>query len=288
VREGDAITQFYDPMVAKLIVHGADRGEAVRRLRAALDDYQLVGVRSNLELLRAIAANPRFAAGEVDTGFIAREADDLFGASEGSHDLVLAAATVSWISDLRASAPKAASPWDVADAWRINEDGYQDFSFWRENQQVSVRAHVLGRATARLDLASGIRLAAWAEDADGLALRLDGVLQRVTVVRQGSMFTVVIAGRNHVLHAIDPWAPPAFGEAVDDRVTAPIPARVARVLVEAGDAVLKGEPLLVLEAMKMEITLSAPMDAVVAEMRFKLDDMVDEGTVLVTFVAGGG
>jgi 3-methylcrotonyl-CoA carboxylase alpha subunit len=93
-----------------------------------------------------------------------------------------------------------------------------------------------------------------------------------------------MAGRNHALVELNPLAPPRTESAGADRVTAPIPARVTRVLVAAGDVVARNEPLLVLEAMKMEITLRAPIAGTVAQVPHAVGEMVEEGTELVTFV----
>ncbi len=117
-----------------------------------------------------------------------------------------------------------------------------------------------------------------------MVLRVDGVLHKLRVIRQGEELVVIIAGRNHVLRQLDPLAPPRQESTGDDRVTAPIPARVSRVLVKPGDVVRKGAPLLVLEAMKMELTLSAPVAGTVEAVRPAVDEMVEEGTELVTFV----
>jgi 3-methylcrotonyl-CoA carboxylase alpha subunit len=281
VCEGDWITPYYDPMIAKLIVHGADRAEAVGRLRGALDAYEIVGVQSNLGLLRAIAAHEDFAEGGVDTGFIARENAALFAPWPAQAHKVLAAATLAWIVDIQRSAGN--SPWGVADAWRMNGEGTHSFMFMLGTETISVRAVVGAEPDVRLDLPGGTRVAA----ADGDFLRLDGVRHRARVVRHEGLFTVIIDGRNTMLRPIDPWAPPASDEAADDRLTAPIPARVARVLVQAGDYVRKGAALVVLEAMKMELTLSAPMDAIIETVRFGVDNMVTEGAVLVTLAGAG-
>jgi 3-methylcrotonyl-CoA carboxylase alpha subunit len=264
-------------MIAKLIVHGADRAAAVRQLQTALDAYEIVGVQSNLGLLRAIAAHEAFAVGGVDTGFIARESAALFAPHAAQTDLVLAAATLAWIADIQGSASN--SPWDLADAWRMNGEGSQNFLFLLGTDQCAVRA-VLGAGPGlHLNLPGGTKCA----ESDGDFLRLDGVRHRARVVRHNGLFTVIIDGRNTTLRPVDPWAPPALDEAADDRLTAPIPARVARVLVQAGDSVRKGAVLVVLEAMKMELTLSAPMDGIIEAVRFAADDMVTEGAVLVTF-----
>ena len=295
VREGDAITPYYDPMVAKLIVHGEDRAEALQRLAGALAQYEVVGVATNLGLLRAIALHPAFARAELDTGFIARHAE-LLMPTEDDDNFVWAAAALARLAGERARAAADAaasadpwSPWDVADAWRMNGDGYQDLLLRRDETLVTVRIHPLEEGACRLDLPRCSVRAEASEDADGeLRLRLDGVLRRVRVVRRGASLVVILGGRNHVVEIADPLAGPEGEEAGSDRLVAPIPARVARVLVRAGAEVRKGDPLVVLEAMKMEMTLTAPFEGRVACVHHAEDEMVEEGAELVTFAARAG
>ncbi|MBV9748655.1 MAG: ATP-grasp domain-containing protein [Acetobacteraceae bacterium] len=296
VRQGDAITPNYDPMIAKLIVWGEDRAAAVQRLAGALAEYEVVGVQTNLGLLRAIAASPAFAAADLDTGFIARHADELTLAAElpeAADTAVWVAAAMAVLADQRTGeAAQAAgsgdpwSPWGLADAWRLNGDGYQDFILRRGGDTVTLRAYPRVDGVFRLDLPAGSVHTEATEDEAGMALRVDGVLHRLRVVRQGEELIVILAGRNHVLRELDPLAPPRQDSAGDDRVAAPIPARVSRVLVKPGDAVRKGAPLLVLEAMKMELTLSSPVAGTVEAVRPAVDEMVEEGTELVTFARG--
>jgi len=296
VRQGDAITPNYDPMIAKLIVRGDDRAEALQRLTHALDAYEVVGVHTNLGLLRAIAAHPDFARAELDTGFIARHAEALLPAAsspETTDITIWAAGALAALADRRAAHAAASadpwSPWNAADAWRMNGDGYQDLMFRRRDEIVTLRAHPADPGPAdnhtyRLDLPGGsVQASAIEDDAAGMTLRVDGVLHRLRVVRHDAALVVILHGRNHILLPIDPLAPPSRDDVGSDLVTAPIPARVARILVEAGAKVRKGAPLVVLEAMKMELTLVAPADGTIATIRHAVDDMVEEGTELVTF-----
>jgi 3-methylcrotonyl-CoA carboxylase alpha subunit len=295
VRQGDQITPNYDPMIAKLIVWGEDRHAAVRRLAGALAEYEVVGVQTNLGLLRAIAGHPAFASAELDTGFIARHADVLLAAAppplpEVDDNTVWAAAALAVLAGQRAAKEAEArnsgdpwSPWAVADAWRMNGDGYQDLRFRRGEETVTLRTHPQADGSFRLDLPSGSVLADAVEGERGTDLRVDGVSHRLRVVRRGEELTVILAGQNHVLHQIDPLAPPRTEIAGDNRLSAPIPARVSRVLVQPGEAVKKGAVLVVLEAMKMELTLSAPRDGTIETVRHAAGDMVEEGTELITF-----
>ena len=275
VVQGDQITPNYDPMIAKLIVWGEDRPAAVRQLVAALAEYEVVGVTTNLGLLRAIAGHPAFAAAELDTGFIARHAGDLLPDAEPEADAaVWAAAALTVVRDQRAAIEAQAratgdpwSPWATVDAWRMNGDGYQDLRFRRgDAPPVTLRTRPQPDGSLRLDLPGGPVHAALFEDEAGPLLMLDGVSRRLRVVRRGAELTVILAGRNHALVVEDPLAPPRTETAGSDRVTAPVPGRVTRVLVAPGDVVAKNAALVVIEAMKMELTLRAPQDGTVAQV----------------------
>jgi 3-methylcrotonyl-CoA carboxylase alpha subunit len=297
VRPGDSITPYYDPMIAKLIVHGPTRAAAVRRLREALGEYEVVGVATNLGLLRAIAAHESFAAGDLDTRFIARHADQLLvprPASAAELEMVWAAGAARVLADERSalaesvSAADPWSPWGIADAWRMNGDGFQELVFRAGDESVTLRVHPRGDTRFSLATPTGTLDVEAVDDGPGssLSLRVGGVARRVRVVRRGSELTVFAGGVGRVVHVVDPLDPPARAAGGDDRLTAPIPARVARVLVAAGDAVRKGAALVVLEAMKMELTLSAPRDGIVGVVRHQTGEMVSEGTELITFVDG--
>ncbi|MGY4799825.1 acetyl/propionyl/methylcrotonyl-CoA carboxylase subunit alpha [Teichococcus aerofrigidensis] len=292
VRQGDSITPNYDPMIAKLVVRGEDRPAAVRRLAAALAEYEVVGLQTNLELLRAIAGHGAFAAAELDTGFIARHAAALMPVAAARTDdaIVWAAAALTALKDQQAASRAGDgdpwSPWAQADAWRMNGEGYQDLHIRQaDDERVAIRARPMAAGRYRLDLPGGPVTAELAEEQGESVLLLDGVARRLRVVRQGATLTVVLKGRNHVLEVVDPLAPPRTETAGNDRVRAPVPGRIARVLVRPGDVVAKNAPLVVIEAMKMELTLRAPMDGCVESVRHQAEEMVEEGTELVTFAA---
>ncbi|HTZ72236.1 MAG TPA: biotin carboxylase N-terminal domain-containing protein, partial [Acetobacteraceae bacterium] len=281
VSEDDAITPYYDPMIAKLIVHGPDRAAAVARLRAALDRCEVTGVRTNLDLLRAVAAEPDYADAVVDTGFIARHPNVLEPPAAADAQVVLAAAALDALSShhgtIHAADPH--SPWAIADAWRLNGEGYQDFSLLLNGTRHAARAHARSDGTWRLTI-SGQDVLASLEN--GL-LRLDGVLHRLRVLPAPEGRTVVLRGRNYEVGVIDPLAPPRTERRAEGKLTAPIPARVTRVGVAVGDAAPKGSILLTLEAMKMELSVTAPFDGVVKHLPVAVGDMVAEGSVLVEF-----
>jgi len=279
VRAGDEITPYYDPMIAKLIVWGETREAARHRLAAALGAYEVVGVRTNLALLRSVAGHAAFAAAALDTGFLITHAETLAepSLSSGARAVALAAACLALLPEAAVSD----DPWACPDGFQVNGVGHVDLHLAEGDVTHVIRATPEG-AGFRLALPDGAALVR--REAGGL--RLEGAKHPVCVVRDGGALTVVIGGRNHALRVIDPLAPPPRAAADDGSLAAPIPARIARILVAPGDVVAKGAALLVLEAMKMEITLAAPRDGVIAALLAAQGEMVREGAVLVRFEAG--
>ncbi len=278
VRQGDAIAPYYDPMIAKLIVWGPDRDAAARRLASTLRDYEVVGVSTNLALLRAIVSAPAFLSADLDTGFIGRHIRPEPDTAEPDAVSMVAVA-LTLLDGSRPGEP--ADPWDVADSFRVNLEG------WREIQLRFGGTTRTVRASPGPDIAYRLTVDghAWAARAVPGGVSLDGISHRVSVARRGDELTAIRDGRNAVFEVVDPLVPLGAKGSGDDRVVAPIPARVTQVLVAEGDVVTKGTPLIVLEAMKMEITLPSPRDGTIGVVRYAVGDMVEEGTDLVQFAA---
>ncbi|MBZ5575009.1 MAG: acetyl/propionyl/methylcrotonyl-CoA carboxylase subunit alpha [Acidobacteriia bacterium] len=288
VRSGDLISIHYDPMIAKLIVWGEDRAAAVQRLRRALADYEIAGVTTNLAFLAQVAAHPAYAAAKVDTGFIPRHAAELSPTALPVSREVLAAAVLSVLADERRSVEERAaasndpwSPWNQLTAWRMNSAGYLDLAFREGETVIAVRVYPQRDGSFRSDLPGG---SATLSAADG-GVRIDGVKTRATVVRHAGEFTVILDGVNRVLHLVDPLAPKGAEEEATGSLTAPMPGRIIQVLTRAGAEVKRGAGLLILEAMKMEYTITAPTDGVIKEVRYAPGDVVDEGAELIVFTS---
>jgi 3-methylcrotonyl-CoA carboxylase alpha subunit len=281
VRAGDAMTPNYDPMIAKLIVRGADRAEAVRRLGAALAQYEVAGMQTNLRLLRAIAAHPAFAAGALDTGFIADHAADLLKPSPEPSLLAVAAAICALLQPPATPDP---DPWAAGDSWRLNQEGFTTITLRGIAGEIVLRAR---RQDDRITLVRDGLTQSVVVQADGarLTLRLGGVSRVVTALRDAARIIVVAEGETHSFEIVDRLSPPIAATAGAGRVLAPIPGRIAAVLVRQGEAVRRGQPLVVLEAMKMELTLSAATGGTVATLRCAVGDMVEEGRELVDVTA---
>jgi 3-methylcrotonyl-CoA carboxylase alpha subunit len=289
VRAGDAIPVHYDPMIAKLIVHGADRDEAARRLGAALRDCEIVGVQTNLALLQAIAAYPSWRAGAFDTGFIARHAAELLALPKPSRAVLAAAVSYLLAEQRRHALARAAgsndpySPWAQANAWRLNGDGYQDFVLRTGDSALMLRAHLRGDGSFRLDLPDGAAEVSAVLDADGvLHLYMDGAAADLRVLRNGDDLAVLLGGACHLLTPVDPLAPAQIDRAGSDRVTAPMPGRIVE-LIAPGTSVRRGDVLVVMEAMKVQMRLPAPRDGTIAAVLCAPGDLVQDGAELLRF-----
>ena len=289
VRTGDVIPVHYDPMIAKIIAHGADREQARRRLLRALHATEVAGLRTNLPLLRAIAAHPGFAAADLDTGFIASHGDALLAPPAAAPRAALAAAVLRLLRDEPVTDPADPhSPWGLATAWRLNGEGWQDLRLLDGDATHEIRAH-LG-TTTRLDLPGGaglIEAVRW-EGKDGVGFALDGQRIRARVLRQGDALAVIRDGATHELRHADPRAPSGAADSAGGRVVAPMPGRVLQVLVAPGEAVARGAVLLVIEAMKVQMRIAAPAEGTVASIRCAVGDLVEDGAELVTLDAAAG
>ena len=288
VRQGDTVTPFYDPMIAKIIAWGEDRAAAVGRLRRALAETAVLGVGTNLDFLSRVAAHPEFMSGAVDTGFIERHRATLMPPRRPVPDTVLAAAA---LSRLRARADAAAatgsrsgdpfSPWARVDGWRLNGRGRQELVFRDGSEERLVCARHQARSWLlqfhdRTILAEGERRA----DAV-LSIVLDGVRKQMIVLDNGMQTAVFLDGESWQLSEIDPLAARIGEDPTAGRLTAPMPGRVTQLMVEPGVSVRRGQPLIVIEAMKMEHMVTAPADGVVEAVRFAAGDLVEEGAELI-------
>ncbi|WP_328728962.1 acetyl-CoA carboxylase biotin carboxylase subunit [Falsiroseomonas algicola] len=279
VREGDAVPIHYDPMLAKIIAAGPDRATALRRLSRALDAAAVAGIRSNLPLLRAIAAHPAFAAADLDTGFIARHAAALLPEAGPVPRAALAAAALRLLRDAEhRDAADPHSPWGSATAWRLNGDGYQDFQLIDGEAELGLRLHP-GHAIDFADGSAALDAPSW--DGDALSFTLDGRAIRATVARDGDLLMVVLGGATHDLRHRDPRAPSGEEQAGGGRILAPMPGRILQLLAAPGDRVARGAVLLVMEAMKVQMRITAPVAGTVAALRCTAGDLVEDGAELV-------
>ncbi|MGQ9365826.1 acetyl-CoA carboxylase biotin carboxylase subunit [Azospirillum sp. A39] len=286
VRQGDQVSMFYDPMIAKLIVWDETRDAALRRLRTALAAYEVVGVTTNVAFLGAIAAHPAFRAMEIDTGFIDRHRDTLVPppAPVPAPGLVLAALSVLLARGAAAAHPSGDphSPWRLVNGWRLNDDNHHDLRFQDGDSSRAVTLHFRPDGyEVELEGQAAVRVQRVRCEGGELSAVIDGVRVRATVVRQGYELTILSDGAVWRLTLDDPTARGADAEGGSGRLTAPMPGTVVRVLVGEGQAVERGTPLMLLEAMKMEHTITAPGRGTVTAVNYAAGDQVSEGVELL-------
>ncbi len=289
VVEGDTVTIFYDPMIAKLIAFGADRGQALARLEEALADCEIVGPKSNIAFLERLVRHPVVREGRIDTGYLDRHLDEVLSPlpPPGPRELALAACAVLLAQEDDADAAAAASsepgsPWALADGWRLGHAGERLLVLEGEGQRSEVHASgSAGRYRLR-----GEGFSAEIEGArrtgDGLSLRLDGKGLRLRARVEGDRVLLHDAGRRLSLRQVPPFRfEGQAGADLGNRLLAPMPGRVVLVQAEVGAAVSEGQALVVMEAMKMELTLRAPRDGTVRELRAAAGDFVEADAILL-------
>ncbi|GJH06844.1 acetyl/propionyl/methylcrotonyl-CoA carboxylase subunit alpha [Paraburkholderia terrae] len=283
VREGDTITPFYDPMIAKLIVHGASREEALKRMSQALRGCEVVGPHTNVEFLQRIVASVPFSTGDLDTGLIERHHDALFAPVEKPFIEGLALACGALLTR-EGGVEHDASPWDALSHWRLN-GGYTQALNWRDVEKEAAFTVVFSRDGETRTLTHDGRTEPfkWWTGAGkheyGATIGDAHVTGRVFV--DGDTFHVFCRGEALAFEWQNLLAHAADAEHGEGRLTAPMPGKVIAVLVEQGAVVEKGQPLIVMEAMKMEHTIGAPTAGKVAEVLYAVGDQVADGAQLL-------
>ncbi len=290
VVEGDTVTIFYDPMIAKLIVHDSDRPRALARLREALAQCVIRGPKSNIGFLERLIRHPAVVEARIDTGYLDRHLDEFLAPAAPAPGLLLAAATLQLLRQEAAAntaaigSSDATSPWASADGWRLGHAGQRRLAFADGGEtRIELTAH--GHAgDYRIALAndthaiSGARL-----DGDALSLRIDGGMRRFRALHDGDDVLVHDGDARLRLRAEPMYRRNAGADTTaDSRLRAPMPGRVVLVQAKPGDAVAAGDVVLVLEAMKMELALKAPRDGVIAEVRAQAGEFVEADAVLAT------
>jgi len=289
VRAGDEVSPYYDPMLAKLVVHGDDRAAACTALLAALAGCEVVGVATNIAFLERIVAHEAFASGRVDTGLIDKHRAALFPAPGPTPRRTLVVAAAAEYARLAANAEATAaasqdphSPWQVPDAF-WNGIGTHAIPWTFADGEARHAVTVRPRAAHTVDIELDGRTSVVQSRARGdrLDIDADGARFVATVVAAGDDRWVFAPGARRRLVLVDPLAHAGEEEAHGGHLAAPMSGTVVAVMVKPGDAVAKGAPLVVLEAMKMEHTIAAPAAGVVTAVHFGVGDRVAEGADLV-------
>ncbi|RXZ31097.1 ATP-grasp domain-containing protein [Oxalobacteraceae bacterium CAVE-383] len=312
-RQGDAISAFYDPMIAKLIVWGEHRDAALAAMAAALNACQIAGLATNIGFLQRLVACDAFAGADLDTGLIARNEAALFGASTLAPLPALALAAVALMENERERQASAdGDPWAAADGWRLHARLRRGLEWIDETGTQTPGQGLAGRLSVRYGDAGwlmreeGVMTMDPADGADGdtagatehtvrllqrdgadLRILLDGLPIAGSVLQDGDTTKIFCRAGHFTLRYADPLADAGAdaGAGAAGGLTAPMPGKIVAVLVAQGDVVAQGTPLLVMEAMKMEHTIEAPRMGKIAQLLYAVGDQVDEGAPLLQLTA---
>ncbi len=289
VVEGDTVTIFYDPMIAKLIVWDEDRPRALARLRESLAECEIAGPKSNIGFLERLVRHPAVVEGRIDTGYLDRHLDEFLAPPVAGIDLLLAAATLQLLAQESSARDGAkgssdpSSPWSIADGWRLGHAGSRPLALLDGESRLDLVVH--GHAgNYRIEHEGRSHQVAGARRERGdLSARINGAMQRFRGEVTGNCILVHDGQRRLRLHAVEVYRrQQGAADSAEHRIRAPMPGRVVLVQATTGDSVSAGDVVLVIEAMKMELALKAPRNGIVAEVRVAAGEFVEADAVLAT------
>ncbi len=288
VEQGGEVTVHYDPMIAKLIVHAPDRDQALAELTRALAETAVGGLRSNLDFLLTLASSEIFRTGKIHTAYLDQHLDDLLQEQSDLPSRAILAATVAHLMtseheslDQQLERSDPYSPWAIADGWRLGHYGRRIVSFdWQgENYQASATGFRGSYAIAINNASFDVNQAEL--DDKELTMTINGIGERIKLLHHQGTYQVAIAKRLYQLTSTDPFAVELSGDDAKDQLNAPMPGKIVAVNTAVGEAVKAGADLIIMEAMKMELTLSAPRDGIVEILAVKAGEFVEADSLLL-------
>ncbi|AQA20043.1 3-methylcrotonyl-CoA carboxylase [Halioglobus japonicus] len=289
VRQGDEISVYYDPMIAKLIVWDENRERALQRLASALAEYRIGGTVTNLEFLYNLSTSRPFVEAELDTGFIEKHSDLIFHDrhQDLAQELPLAALALLLNKQQNAAAPAnsdSSSPWNDSSGWRMNEPHVHRLTVHCHQADHSVEVEQRGDLylVRAADKDTPLRGELQGEQ---LLIDREGHRLRATLAQTHDGFTLYMSDGACHFHEVPPDTGEADGSGTDGGLDAPMNGTIVELLVEPNAQVNTGDALLVMEAMKMEQTIRAPADGTVDSFYYQPGDLVDGGAELLAFTA---
>jgi 3-methylcrotonyl-CoA carboxylase alpha subunit len=279
--EGDVISIHYDPMIAKIISWGKDRETALRNMAEALDETHIAGPKSNINFLRTLVRHPAFKAGKVDTHFIQDHHKSLLPEKTAPAPETLVLACLGLLKQRERQEEVSPDPWNDLSAWRIGGNDTDRFTFRDETGEYTL---TVSGSTVTLPDGKTVQASFEASGYDmGFFARIDGREYDAIVQQGGAHLNVMYGGHQVELIYADPLHAGEGDEEVSGKLTAPMPGKVVAVRVAIGAQVKKGQPLIIVEAMKMEHTITAPADGIIEAINASVGDQVNEKLELIRF-----
>jgi len=284
VEAGDEVSIYYDPMIAKLIVWDRDRDGALRQMSRALNSTAVAGLKCNLEFLGHIIRHPAFGAADLDTGFIERFKDDLLPENKSVDHTILCLAVMAELGPHRTGR----DPWDFTDGWRLILDLKTTLTFIDQGQaqgQIRDVQVTYGENIFYLTIEETIfEVQILRRDGAGLDLMVNGHKISAKVITDGQDFTIFYDGTVAYLHHYLAGAEGEDESGGSGVITTPMPGKIAQIMVTDGDQVTQGQPLMILEAMKMEHTIKAQISGIIEGLSLRAGDQVTDGEILIRII----
>jgi 3-methylcrotonyl-CoA carboxylase alpha subunit len=293
VRQGDDVSVYYDPMIAKLIVWDENRDKALKRLTKALSEYRINGVTTNIDFLYNLATSKPFVEEDIDTGFIEKNNDLIFHDTQQALQNELPIAALYLVLSIKKKAQQNAqhsndphSPWHNANAWRLNEAHthtlvlvHNDIEYTVEveqKRQGSDAYYLININDEQFDCQGTL-------NSDIMVVNINGHRSQATISSDGNNISLFRANGVFNFTQLLPDCGQLDSDDSHGGLTAPMNGTMVSVLVNAGENVSKDQSLVIMEAMKMEHTIKAPSDGIINEIFFQAGDMVDGGAELLAF-----
>ncbi|GAM24203.1 hypothetical protein SAMD00019534_073780 [Acytostelium subglobosum LB1] len=292
VRQGDEVTVYYDPMIAKLVVWDTNREKALRYLRNALDEYHIVGLNTNISFLKRLSSHPEFQAGNVETGFIPMHRESLMAPQKQiSNDTVCLAVLSMLLNEGKRqtlAAQQMASPWSTSGAFRVNtlSERVINFTINQKKWSVTVTYNRNGSFSMRLPTGESVQCNGSLLNDNGLmrAFIGDRHFPEVRAVRsKNSIFIFDDSAQSYEIELPIDVAVKG-GDGGSGSLLSPMPGKITKIMVNVGDKVKKGQPIILMEAMKMEHTIRSPIDGKVESLPFNVNEIVEDKKVLAVIV----
>ncbi len=290
VQQGDVISAYYDPMIAKLICWGDNREQALARLKSALEQYRLIGLKSNINFLHDLCTHSAVESGGATTRFIDSNLDELIAMDSSLNENALISATIALlqnsaqqIQERQQSTADPNSPWAASDNWRVGDNRAQHISLQHDNEsyQLVVSVH---RGYWDIETSgTHFRVEILSSDGPERTLLINDTIHVSVVLQTADSLKLLLGNTPYNFTLLDAAKALDSVEQQNERILSPMPGKIISCSVKAGQNVEKGQTLMVLEAMKMEHAIQASHAGEISEVYFTLNDQVEEGAVLLVF-----
>ncbi len=286
IRQGDDISMYYDPMIAKLIVWGNDRIEAIQHMRQALRHYQIAGVTTNITFLQQIFANDDYQQGKLSTHFIDQH-PQLFSEKRFCHD-DFAYACVYELTEQQqikiANSHDIYSPWQQRDAWQLSGKQQQTLNFYYQNESYPIIVeHSDDRYLLTFPDQHQCQIKLLKQQQHHYQIQLNDRQCSVDIISIDNAIHIFSTGEQNIIHRYSRQKHYAQTETSGGHLNAPMPGTVVAIMTEKGKSVAAGDSLMVIEAMKMEHTIHAPAKGIIKALHYAIGDQVNEGAELMDF-----